>query len=284
MASNRFRGIRTPTTGNTFLGRVGHGSGDVQPVSIAKLSSKVTQSPVFQEAVSSKIPAGANPTATAGPTAVNGSALTFMRSDAAPAVQTATTGQLGLVKPDGTTITISGGTISASGGSSSSSLVGNYVGSLGSAGTGAVSQGNAITPYKNMAIETAVLYANTTASDTYQIGIAPFNTSTKKITGSPTYSATYTAAGSTVGEGVVGVFASVVNLTAGDTYIVFLNWIDAATASTALTMYYNGTAQLNAKYTLNGNVAYGDGTTNPPSTGDTWSSEGDIYGMTLYYS
>lgn len=56
---------------------------------------------------------GANPTATAGPAAVNGSATTFLRSDGAPAVQTATTGQLGLVKPDGTTITISGGTISS---------------------------------------------------------------------------------------------------------------------------------------------------------------------------
>jgi hypothetical protein len=56
---------------------------------------------------------GANPTATAGPAAVNGSATTFMRSDGAPAVQTATLSQLGLVKPDGTTIGISGGVISA---------------------------------------------------------------------------------------------------------------------------------------------------------------------------
>jgi len=56
---------------------------------------------------------GANPTATAGPSVVNGSAATFMRSDAAPAVQTATTGQLGLVEPDGSTITIAAGKISA---------------------------------------------------------------------------------------------------------------------------------------------------------------------------
>lgn len=58
-------------------------------------------------------PTGANPTATAGPTAVNGSASTFMRSDGAPAVQTATTGQKGLVQPDGTTISIASGVISA---------------------------------------------------------------------------------------------------------------------------------------------------------------------------
>lgn len=58
----------------------------------------------------------ANPTATAGPSAINGVATTYMRSDAAPAVQTATTSQLGLVKPDGTSITISGGVISSTGG------------------------------------------------------------------------------------------------------------------------------------------------------------------------
>jgi hypothetical protein len=59
---------------------------------------------------------GANPTATASDTAVNGSASTYMRSDAAPAVQKATTGQFGVVKPDGSTITVTGGVISASGG------------------------------------------------------------------------------------------------------------------------------------------------------------------------
>lgn len=87
--------------------------------------------------------AGANPTATAGPTAVNGVASTFMRSDAAPAVQTGSASQLGLlqvdgvsilaslgiasvpkattsifgiVKPDGTSVTVSGGVISSAGG------------------------------------------------------------------------------------------------------------------------------------------------------------------------
>lgn len=98
---------------------------------------QVTNTPV----ASSLAPA--NPTATAGPTAVNGSASTYMRSDGAPAVQlataaqkgvvqgdgstlpitsgvmacaTATTSQLGCVKPDGSSITISAGVISASGG------------------------------------------------------------------------------------------------------------------------------------------------------------------------
>lgn len=56
---------------------------------------------------------GANPSATAGPAAVNGSAATFMRSDAAPAVQQGSASQKGIVQVDGTTITASGGVISA---------------------------------------------------------------------------------------------------------------------------------------------------------------------------
>ena len=47
---------------------------------------------------------GANPTATAGPAAVNGSASTFMRSDGAPAVQLGNSSQQGLIKIDGTTL------------------------------------------------------------------------------------------------------------------------------------------------------------------------------------
>ncbi len=54
---------------------------------------------------------GANPTATAGPAAVNGSAATFMRSDAAPAIQKASASQFGIVEVDGTTITATAGVI-----------------------------------------------------------------------------------------------------------------------------------------------------------------------------
>lgn len=62
----------------------------------------------------------ANPTATASDTAVNGSASTFMRSDAAPAIQKASNTVFGLVKVDGTTITATGGVISAAGGGGAS--------------------------------------------------------------------------------------------------------------------------------------------------------------------
>ncbi len=60
----------------------------------------------------------ANPSATAGPTAINGSATTAMRSDAAPAIQLGSASQAGLVQVDGTSIVAGvGGVISAPGSS-----------------------------------------------------------------------------------------------------------------------------------------------------------------------
>lgn len=58
----------------------------------------------------------ANPTATAGPAAVNGVATTAMRSDAAPAIQLGTNAQKGIVQVDGTTITAAAGVISGAAG------------------------------------------------------------------------------------------------------------------------------------------------------------------------
>jgi hypothetical protein len=54
---------------------------------------------------------GANPTATAGPSVINGSATTFMRSDAAPPVQVGTSAQEGILQGDGATLKITAGTI-----------------------------------------------------------------------------------------------------------------------------------------------------------------------------
>ena len=67
---------------------------------------------------------GANPSATAGPSAINGSATTFMRSDAAPAVQKGSSSQFGIMECDGTTVTCPGGVLTASGGSATAITVG----------------------------------------------------------------------------------------------------------------------------------------------------------------
>jgi hypothetical protein len=72
----------------------------------------------------------ANPSATAGPTAINGSASTAMRSDAAPAIQLTTSSQPGLAQVDGVTIGASSGVISVIGAAPSSSYsvpsIGSY--------------------------------------------------------------------------------------------------------------------------------------------------------------
>jgi hypothetical protein len=88
----------------------------------------------------------ANPTATASDTAVNGTATTFMRSDAAPAIQKASSSQFGLVKVDGTTITASGGVISAvgGGGGTSPAIVQSAL-LVSSSATGSVTLGSAPT-------------------------------------------------------------------------------------------------------------------------------------------
>lgn len=57
-------------------------------------------------------PSGADPTATAGDVAVNGTATTFMRSDGAPAVQKGSSTLFGIVKVDNTTVTAAAGVIS----------------------------------------------------------------------------------------------------------------------------------------------------------------------------
>lgn len=76
----------------TFLGNTGGSSAKPSAVAISTL--------------------GANPTATAGPTAVNGSASTYMRSDGAPAVQLGSNSVKGIVQCDGTSINCSSGVIS----------------------------------------------------------------------------------------------------------------------------------------------------------------------------
>lgn len=72
----------------------------------------------------------ANPTATAGPTAVNGVATTYMRSDGAPAVQQGSSSVKGIVQVDGTTITATAGVISAVGGSGTVTSVGASCGNV----------------------------------------------------------------------------------------------------------------------------------------------------------
>lgn len=82
------------------------------PMVQSATTKKTTAQDIANLAPAPTVPTGANPTATAGPTAVNGAAATFMRSDAAPAIQQASAAQKGIVQVDGTTITAAAGIIS----------------------------------------------------------------------------------------------------------------------------------------------------------------------------
>lgn len=68
--------------------------------------------PIFYDQTSPNGGAPANPTATAGPTAINGSASTYMRSDSAPAVQKGGNSQFGIIEGDGSTINCASGVCS----------------------------------------------------------------------------------------------------------------------------------------------------------------------------
>lgn len=83
-------------------------------------------------------PSGANPSATAGPTAVNGSASTYMRSDGAPAVQKGSNAQFGIVEGDTTTVTCVVGVCSTTNitlGNGLSSAAGSHVTTVTNGGT-----------------------------------------------------------------------------------------------------------------------------------------------------
>jgi hypothetical protein len=84
-------------------------SGAVSANDCVKWGPGVGQISSAGAACSAAPPSPANPTATAGPTAVNGAAVTYMRSDAAPAVQKGDNTQFGIVQSDGTTITCTTG-------------------------------------------------------------------------------------------------------------------------------------------------------------------------------
>jgi hypothetical protein len=158
---------------------------------------------------------GGNPTATASDVAVNGAAATFMRSDAAPAIQKASASVFGIVEVDGTTITSSGGVITATTGGSGCTISGAAGAvfntgsstcttdaaitatagalSLGSSGTaGSVAFGNATSGTITLQPVTGALGSSVLslpiATDTL-VGKATIDTLTNKTLTSPTMTA-----------------------------------------------------------------------------------------------
>lgn len=140
----------------------------------------------------------ANPSGTIGTSAVNGSATTAMRSDAAPAIPQASSSTFGAVKVDGTTITASGGVITATAGGSGGGVAdvayvaNNYYwgANTGIAAGGAV--GSVTTTYwypifiaKPITISNLCAQINTVSSGNhFQLGLYANSATTGKPTGS----------------------------------------------------------------------------------------------------
>lgn len=221
------RGIRDPIPGNTVIGRLGNSLGAPSPIAVADLmnTTEVTN------AITGKIPQSANPSATAGPAAVDGTAKTFMTSDSAPAVQTATTSQLGLVQPDGTTITISAGVISATGGTVSNTWsIPTSTDGWTNSGQAYATQGNIFKALDSFTIDTIVASfpSGSTSGHVYEASVCVVNSSF--VIQSVSANVSVTSSG---GSDLVFSLGSDVTITAGTIYVIAITDTSAATTTTS---------------------------------------------------
>lgn len=146
----------------------------------------------------------------------------------------------------------------------------------------AATRGNVYIPTVNATLSNFSVILDTVAGAVYKVGIAQFNTTTRKLTTTPTYSATYT-------EGGTGKTATIItfnvaagfSFVAGTTYVIFITRTDSTAAATLSSYYINGGwyfPYLQCVVTSGtGLNTFWDATTTPPSTGDTWTSETGVY-------
>jgi hypothetical protein len=178
-----------------------------------------------------------NPTATASDTAVNGTAATYMRSDAAPAVQLCSNTQFGLCKVDGTTVTEAGGVISASGGSGGSGNT--YAMPMASAfttsGQAYATQGNWFMPVVGFTIDEAFVsfFGGMTSGHVYVVTVFVVNGSLaiQSVLGSATVTATASGTGTLIFS-----FGSKLGLAAGTEYVIALTDTSVASGTTGNSM------------------------------------------------
>ena len=183
-----------------------------------------------------------NPSETAGPTAVNGTALTFMRSDAAPAVQKASSSQFGIVEVDNVTIKSTAGVVATINGATGQSQPGNPTAPASTSAYKMQGLAGAITPVRSgtvlLIVSGYITASTTTAGDgilfqlSYGTGTAPVNTGT--------------LAGTQVGQ--IMEYTNPATVTAADIHVPFsvqavvtgltlatAIWIDLAAKSVATT-------------------------------------------------
>jgi hypothetical protein len=106
---------------------------------------------------------------------------------------------------------------------------------------------------------------------TYKMGLAGWNSATSKITGSPTYTASQTVAG-TSGAPLYFSFSAPVVLTAGN-YVVMLIRTDG-TPTTSVGLYYGGGTVWAPQLYMTGSSTVYSLASQAPTTSDVWSYQG----------
>lgn len=175
--------------------------------------------------------------------------------------------------------------VSITGGGGGSTMATLSIRSDSNFGPSTAALGLIITPTMALSAVGLGVVMTTVTSGTYKIGIAPYNTGTNKITGTPTYAPTYTESAGAANRSIFATFSSPVAMSAGTAYLLIVVRTDA-TASTTTTINYQSTfpAQAPGIYIPLTGVAYALASL-APTTSDTWTSEGSgIWAFQMVYT
>lgn len=195
--------------------------------------------------------AGANPTATAGATAVNGVATTYLRSDGAPAIAKASNSVFGIAECDNVTITCPGGVFTSSGGTAltPAPISANWYAAMlpGPTATGTPSASTVYCTPFSVAQSTTIkaLGVNVSTNDVGKfVGVAVYNNSASRPSTLVDFVATLTLAGTGALSGTVSHTTDV--LAAG------VYWACATTSSAATAGFYAPSGITNVSFGIVG--------------------------------
>src|SRR6185369_4458026 len=137
---------------------------------------------------------------------------------------------------------------------------------------GASTVGNLFNPKSAISITAIAALITTVTSGTYKLGIAPYNTSTNKVTAAPTYTGTFTCVTGAANDVISGKLASPFVCAAGTDYIIFLVRSDA-TSSTNMTRNTSLQSTFGyGVYIAAANTTQRIISNQAPGTGDVWST------------
>jgi len=148
------------------------------------------------------------------------------------------------------------------------------------------SLGNVFTPSVNMSATGLGIAMTTVTGATMKFGIAPYNRSTNKVTGAPTYTSVVTIGTGAAKQPVYANFASPFAMTAGSDYIIFLVRTDSTTTVSQTVFFASPDVQAPGIFlSTTVSVTAWQLASTGPGTGDTWStSGGGVWSMTMVYS